>query len=107
MPPAQPDFNKPDLFNTRAPRGILQQHTVNASNNDRGPLQARDTNSHAIQSVIKESQSQSQAQAFQASKATRSQLSYTPGSSSQTESSNFVEDPYFVLGITKEADRDE
>ncbi|PVH72758.1 hypothetical protein DL98DRAFT_595700 [Cadophora sp. DSE1049] len=107
IPPAQPDFSKPDLFNTSAPRGTLQQTSGNTPINDRGPLQARDTNSKAMQGVIKESQSQSQAQAFQAFKSAQSQTSSTPQSLSQTGPSNFVEDPHFVLGITKGAGRDE
>ncbi|KAK0111090.1 hypothetical protein ONS95_001468 [Cadophora gregata] len=105
LPPAQPDYRKPDLFNTGSPRANLQQNSGDVFK-DRGPLQTRDTNSQALQGVVKEPQPQSQARVFQASKMTQPQTSSTPQSSSQINS-DFVEDPHFVLGITKGASRDE
>ncbi|KAH7333155.1 hypothetical protein BKA65DRAFT_479721 [Rhexocercosporidium sp. MPI-PUGE-AT-0058] len=114
MPPTQPDFNQiPDLFHT--PRGGPQRTAGNTNNIEHGgPLQSRDTNSQAMQGIIKESQaqfmkesqSQTQVQAFQAFKAAQSQMS-PPLYSSQTGISNVVKDPHFVLGTTRGAGRAE
>ncbi len=77
-----------------------------------GVLRVRDTNSQATKEqsqAIKESQSQFQLfeeSQSQASKASRFQGS-PPSRLSQTAASVQVEDPHFVLGITRGAGRDE
>ncbi|KAL5330630.1 hypothetical protein ACEPPN_000149 [Leptodophora sp. 'Broadleaf-Isolate-01'] len=113
-PPTQPNFHQmPDLFDPS--RGGPQRIAGNIHNIERGsPLQALDTNSQAMPGVIKESesqvtkesQSQSQAEAYQGFKAAQLQVS-PPSNSSQTGASNVVEDPHFVLGIIRGAGRDE
>ncbi|KAL2065838.1 hypothetical protein VTL71DRAFT_3508 [Oculimacula yallundae] len=113
MPPAQPNFQQNGGLFDGAVRQSSGSAPGNANNNERGgPLQTRDTNSQAMEGVIKESQSQgmptsqSQAEAYRAFKAAQSQMS-PPPASSQTGASTAVEDPHFVLGITKGAGRDE
>ncbi|KAG4441888.1 hypothetical protein IFR05_002629 [Cadophora sp. M221] len=106
MPPNQLNFQIPDLFDNS--RGGSQQAAGNTHNIERGgPLQARDANFQAMQGVNKDSESQVmkesqfQCQAFKAAKPQTS----PPPNSSQTGTSNFVEDPHFVLGITRGAGR--
>ncbi|CZT01972.1 uncharacterized protein RCO7_05451 [Rhynchosporium graminicola] len=108
MPPAQPNFHQ-----TGRPANTSQHVSGNTAEIARGsPLQARDTNSQPMQGVIAESQvkavseSQSQAEAYKAFKQTQSQMS-PPPASSQTRASTIVDDPHFVLGITRGAGRDE
>lgn len=79
-----------------------------------GVLQARDTNAQSTKGqsqTLKDAQTHSQSQAFkefqsQAFKVSQSQMS-PQAQPSQATSNVHVEDPYFVLGITKGTGRDE
>ncbi|PBP24470.1 hypothetical protein BUE80_DR004775 [Diplocarpon rosae] len=113
MPPPEPGKQAPVVFNSlprfvppNIPRTAANRHTS-------GALQTRDTNARPVNG-FKEPQSQSQAAAFKAFKESQSQSQKIKISGSQkslqrrsTETVDYghVEDPHFVLGITRGAGR--